>query len=436
MGETSGNTGNDAGGGKRPLKAAVDRQLAAIVAPESFGMFMSRRMFDDQILRVAASLSFTTSLAVVPAFALLLAMLTAFPAFQNVRFIVQDFILSNFLPTTSLKISEQLAGFVDKAGSVTAFGVIGLAVTSIMLLLTIEAAFNRIFRVRRARPLYLRLLVLWAVISVGPFLVGLSFTLFGMFGMPTDVAGSEIGRLASLILGQVMPTVVTWIAITFVYIVVPNRKVRMMDAALAGAVASIAFALLRVGFATYINSMANYEAIYGAVAALPVFLIWVYFSWIVIMAGAVIAATLPEWRFRRAGGQARGLAVLLHALEIIARLAAAQHAGGGLATGALARALSIPDLTLGDILDRLKSGKFIAVTDEGQWILSRDLDRVPLADVVHHFGFGIDLEPRVELAGDIGRKLDQVLRRAADSERTTLSISLSNLLGPVDEAKS
>ncbi|MBM3516040.1 MAG: YihY family inner membrane protein [Alphaproteobacteria bacterium] len=420
---------------RKPLKAAVDRRIAAIVAPQSFGMFMAWRMLDDQVLRVAASLSYTTSLAVVPAFALLLAMLTAFPAFQDMRFAVQDFILSNFLPPTSLKISEQLAGFVDKAGSVTAFGVIGLAITSIMLLLTIEGAFNRIFRVQRQRPLHLRLLVLWTVITVGPFLAGLSFTLFGVFGLPTELAASEVGRLTQLTLGQVMPTVVAWIAITFVYVVVPNRKVRIRDAMLGGALASVTFALLRAGFATYINSMANYEAIYGAVAALPVFLIWVYFSWTVIMAGAVITATLPEWRFSRAGGSAGGLSILGYALEIIAKLAAAQNVGAGLKTGALAKALAIPDLTMSDVLERLKAGKFVAVTDDGHWILSRDLDRVPLADVVHHFGFGIDLDSRVELTGEIGKRLDQVLRRAAESERTALSVSLSNVLGPSDESK-
>ena len=242
-----------------------------MIAPQSFGMFMVRRMLDDQITRVAASLSYTTTLALVPAFALVLAMLTAFPAFQDVRVAVQDFILGNFLPSTSLKISEQLTGFIDQAGRATAFGVIGLAATSIMLLLTIESAFNRIFRVRRMRPLYLRLLVLWAVVTVGPFLVGVSFTLVGVFGMPADVMGTDVARWAALILGQVMPTVLSWVAMTFVYIVVPNRRIALVDAAIGAAAASFAFALLRAGFAAYIGSMSNYETIYGAAAAVPVF---------------------------------------------------------------------------------------------------------------------------------------------------------------------
>ena len=403
-----------------------------MIAPQSFGMFMARRMIDDQITRVAASLSYTTSLAVVPAFALVLAILSAFPAFQGVRASVQDFVLGNFLPSTSLKISEQLSEFIDKAGSATAFGVIGLAVTSIMLLLTIESAFNRIFRVRRMRPLYLRLLVLWTVVTVGPFLVGVSFTMVGLFGMPADFAGTEAGRLAALALGWVMPTLLSWIAISFVYVIVPNRRIKLADAALGAFGAALAFAVLRSGFASYIGSGSSYETIYGAVAAVPVFLVWVFFSWIVIMAGAVITATLPEWRFNRAGGSEAGLARIGYALEVIAKLAAAQNTGTGLPTGALARVLSIPDLTLGDVLDRLKAGHFVAVTDDGRWILSRDLDRVALADIVHHFGFGIDLTSRMDFPGEIGKRLDQVLRRAADSERTVLSVSLANLLGTAD----
>jgi membrane protein len=416
----------------QPLKAAVDRRIAAMIAPQSFGVFMARRMVDDQITRVAASLSYTSTLAVVPAFALVLAMLSAFPAFQDVRFAVQDFILGNFLPTTSLKISEQLAGFIDKAGSVTAFGVIGLAVTAIALLLTIESAFNRIFRVRRMRPLYLRVLVFWAAVTVGPFLVGISFTMFGYFGMPSDLASTDVARMASLVLGQVVPTMVAWAAITFVYVIVPNRRIRLADAAIGAGIAAVLFAVLRAGFAAYIGSMSNYEAIYGAVASVPVFLIWVYASWIVIMAGAVVTATLPEWRYNRLGGRVAGIASVGLALEVVARLAAAQDRGGGVAAAALAQSLGIPDLALNDILDRLKSGRFIAVTDDGLYILSRDLDRTPLADVIHHFGFGIEIDGPVALAGDVGRRLEQHLQRAAESERTLLSVSLAKLVGSTD----
>ncbi|MBL8642303.1 MAG: YihY family inner membrane protein, partial [Rhodospirillaceae bacterium] len=233
------------------------------------------RMREGEVPRVAASLSFTTILQIVPVFALVLALLTAFPAFAGLRAKVQDFILSNVVPDVGVKMTEQLSMFLDAAGKVTAFGVVGLAITSILLLLTIENSFNAIFKVVRQRPLRTRLLVLWAVITVGPFLLGLSFTLFSAFGAPVDKDSSAAVKLAAFALGEVTPVLLAWGALTFIYVVVPNRHVPFRDALVGAALATILVTLLRWGFATYVKSMTSYEAVYGALAAVPIFLVWV-----------------------------------------------------------------------------------------------------------------------------------------------------------------
>lgn len=416
-----------------PSASGLNQRLAALMAPKSFPVFMLRRMKDDEITLVAASLSYWTTLAVVPALALVLSMLDAFPAFRTLRVTVQEFILGNFLPSTGLKISEQLASFIEKAGGLAAVGVIGLAVTSIMMLLTIEDAFNRIFRARRTRRLYMRLLVLWAVVTIGPFLIGLSFTLSGYFAAADNMFNTTAGLIFSIIVGQLMPTLISWIAITFIYLVVPNRRVPWIDAMMGAAFAAIMFAALRFGFAAFVASMTSYETIYGAVAAVPIFLVWIYAAWMVLMMGAVVAASLREWRFKFAGGRMGGLAMVGFALDVLSKLAMAQSAGGGLTTRALSKAVTLPDLTLLEVLEQLKTGRFVAVTDDGRWLLSRDLDHVALADVVHHFGFGIDLEERITFPGEIGRRLEQYLQRAADSERTVLSVSLSKIVLPPEE---
>ncbi|MDX2221396.1 MAG: YihY family inner membrane protein [Rhodospirillaceae bacterium] len=408
--------------------ARLNRRLQTLIRPQSFPRFMLTRMIDDGVTRAAASLSFTTTLALVPALALVLAMMTAFPAFEGVRASVQEAIFANFLPSTSLRMSEQLSGFVAAAGGLTAFGVAGLAATSIALLLTIESAFNRIFRVRRPRPLYMRLLVLWAVITVGPFLIGLSFTLFGTFAMPDDILGERTRAVRDFALGQVAPTVLTWAALTFIYLAVPNRRIRLPDAALGAACAALAFGALRYGFALYVSSMTSYETVYGAVAAVPVFLVWLLVTWIVMLAGAVITATLPEWRFMRVGGALSPLTRIEAALEVIARLAAAQRRGGGLSTEQLGAALSLPDLALAEVLDALKAGRFVTVAEDGHWILSRDTERTALADLLHQFGLGLAFGTATP-GGDIGRRLATYVQRAADSERTVLSVSLAKVIG-------
>jgi membrane protein len=396
--------------------------------------FMARRMAADRIAATAASLSFTSTLAIVPALAVVLAILTAFPAFENVRAQAQDFILGNLVPDTGLKMREQMEGFIQAAGRLTAFGVIGLAITSILLLLTIETSFNEIFKVRRPRPLLTRLLVLWAVITVGPFLFGLSFVLFGAFATSQSWLGADAAQSMALVLGEIAPTLVAWLAFGFLYLVVPNRRVLVRDALIGAAVAAVAFGLLRYGFAAFVASMTSYQAIYGAVAAVPVFLVWVYLNWILVLAGAVIAAALPDWRHARDGRSDGTLDRLALALEIVARLAAAQAAGGAIPARRLAKTLAAPDVAVGQVLETLRQNRFVAMTDDGGWMLARDLERIALADVVHGFGLGLDVAGLAGLAlhGEAAKRLAHHLARAAESERTLLSVTLSKIVTVAD----
>ncbi|MDX2141948.1 MAG: YihY family inner membrane protein [Rhodospirillaceae bacterium] len=424
-----------------PDQPSLTDKISALAPPNLGGhlspvRFMIARMAEDQITRVAASLSFTTTLAVVPALALMLALLTAFPAFESVRTSVQDFIIGNFILDTGLKMKEQLASFVEAAAKLTVFGVIGLVVTSIMLLLTIESSFNQIFKVSRPRPMLMRLLVLWAVITVGPFLIGTSFTLFGYFGVAQFLATPGVAESVGLLLGQLAPTLLAWIAITFIYLVVPNRRVALKDALIGAGVAAFLFGLLRYGFAAYVASMTSYEAVYGAVAAVPIFLFWVYLSWIVVMAGAVITATLPDWRYVKAGGLGTVMAQVALALDIIAKLGAAQRAGHARTTRALAKALTVPDVALTRVLEVLRAGRFVATTEDGGWMLSRDLERTALADLAHLFGLGLDgtALPADRAGSDVAKRLYVHLGRAAESERTLLSVSLAKIVALPDEA--
>ncbi len=192
------------------------------------------RMDEGEVPTVAASLSFTTMLQIVPAMALLLAVLTAFPAFQSVRMTVQQFLLRNLVPDTGLQNERAVRAAVPRCRRpAQGLGVIGLTVTTILTLLTIEASFNTIFKVIRHRPLRMRLLVLWAVITVGPKLLGLSFTLAQYFGTTGAWLNAGAPPTFSVFLGVVAPVVVTWLALTFIYSVVPNRRVSLPDAMVA-----------------------------------------------------------------------------------------------------------------------------------------------------------------------------------------------------------
>ncbi|MBX7199981.1 MAG: YihY family inner membrane protein [Rhodospirillaceae bacterium] len=392
-----------------------------------------RRLYDTHISSAAAALSYSTTLAVVPALALVLASLAAFPAFNGFRTHLQDLIINNLVPDTGMQINQQLGTFIDAAGKLTAVGAAGLGATAILLLLTIEGQLNLIFGVSRPRPVVSRILVLWAVLTLGPLLLGVGVSLLGTFS--TLIApGTETNPALAFLLGHLAPTLITWGLLTFIYDVVPHDRVHWKDAMVGAAWAAVLLAALRYTFAFYIKLMTSYQAIYGAIAAVPVFLVWVYFVWYLVMAGAVISAGLPDWRLSLKGRAAGPAGKLLLGLEIIGVLAQAQRGGQGREGPYIARLADLPEDTVTVMLESLQAGHFVVCSDDGKWVLSRDLDATPLSDLVHHFGIGLNQTtlklPDVSL---VSRRLERRLSEASESERRLLSISLARILAPDEE---
>ena len=423
---------------KRVCRVLWEAAEAALTTPERVIPFFLRRMGEKQIGRTAAALSYSTSLAVIPALALTFAMLAAFPQFDDLRTRAQDFIVGNLVPDTGLRISETIVGFIEATGQLTAFGAVGLIVSAIWLLLTIEAAFNHIFRVLCPRPLPLRLLVLWTVITVGPLLLGLSFSLSGYFSFTRLLSETPEESTLGLVLGSITPALLSWVALTFIYIVVPNRRVRLRDALIGAGLAAVFFAGLRYGFAQVVVGMTSYQAIYGAVAAVPVFLVWIFLIWVVVLAGAVITAARPDWRTAKAGIGTGAAGRLLLALEIISQLSTFLRHGRGLRTERLAKLLMAPVPALASALDDLRQARFVVMSDDNRWVLTRDLTRTPLADLVYHFGLGLDLSSDAFSKlrdSELGRRLNSHLKGAADSERTLLSVSLARVVASPNEAQ-
>ena len=401
----------------RPVVLQCGRFLAFVVG----------RMRDDQVNRVAASLSYTSTLALVPALALTLAILAAFPAFSGLRDSVLDLILSNFIPDTGMRMNEAIESFISAAGRLTTIGVVGLIVTSVLLLLTIEGAFNRIFRVARPRPIMARLVVFWTVITVSPLLVGLSFSLSGYFLTIRTLLGGEEPGAFSVLLGAAMPTVLSAAAFALIYTAVPNRRVRIGDAFLGGLIAALLFASLRYGFTSFVAGMPTYQAIYGAVAALPVFLILLFLSWNVILAGAVMTAALPDWRraeHERTSGPGGRLAL---ATDILAALYAVAGSVAGLVQRALRQEVGVKEAALIPVLEELRAGGFAAFGDDGVWRLGRDLGRTSISEIVHLLGYGVPLTPALTGRSQAVTRLSRVIADAQANEKQILSQPIAGL---------
>lgn len=395
--------------------------------------FFLHRLYDTHISSAAAALSYSTTLAVVPALALVLASLAAFPAFDAFRTHLQEMIVSNLVPDTGLQISQQLGTFIEAAGKLTAVGAAGLGATAILLLLTIEGQLNLIFGVSRTRPMVSRILVLWALLTLGPLLLGVGISLLGKFS--TLIAtGVDTNPLLAFLLGHLAPTLITWALLTFIYDVVPHNRVHWKDAVVGAACAAVLLAALRYTFAFYIKLMTSYQAIYGAIAAVPVFLVWVYFVWYLVMAGAVVSAALPDWRLSLKGRATGPVGKLLLALEILGVLAMAQRGGKGRDSAYLARLADLPEDTVTVLLESLQAGNFVVCSDQGDWVLSRDLDATPLSDLVHHFGLGLNRTTLIvpDISG-ISRRLTHRLAEASASEQRLLSVSLARIISPDPE---
>ena len=267
--------------------------LETIEILKKFLYFLIKRAQHDAVLRVASSLSYTSLIALVPVLAIALAIFSAFPVFSEIRQQVQDFIVSYAVPDAGADISVYFNEFINATAKLTTIGVIGIALTAILLLSTIENSFNFIFKVSRPRRITTKITLYWTVITLGPLLLGTAFSLKSYVAF-NDVLQS-VPKL-SVILGSILPFVLTWVVLTGVYIFVPNKKVGFFNALLGALVAMFLFWILRNGFSLFMLKNNVYKTLYGAVAVVPLMLIWMYLYWAAVIFGAVVTAAIQEYR--------------------------------------------------------------------------------------------------------------------------------------------
>lgn len=261
----------------------------------AFSTSVTHRVFEDRCFQVAAGLTYTTLLSLVPLFAVILSLSTAIPAFDQWIETLQHFVIRNFLPDVGRKlIRVQLTEFTENAGRLTALGLVFLGITSLSLMLSIDETFSRLFKVRKRRSVLRRVAIYIGALLVVPLLVGASVSI------TTWLVGESLGFLGQphwLSLGvlRAIPYVFTCVAFTLVYKLLPNCPVATRHAIAGGLIAALAFELAKLGFALYLTYFPTYTMIYGAFAVIPIFLLWIYISWVVVVLGATITAELPRF---------------------------------------------------------------------------------------------------------------------------------------------
>ncbi len=364
----------------RPVSTALSR--ARVLAD-----LIGERMAAENLLDTAASLTFTTLLALVPLVTIALTVFSAFPAFASFTAHIKEFLLSNLVPEAATRlITVYGRQFVDNAARLTAFGIIGLGITAVLVMHTILGSFNHIWRVRRPRPLPIRIALYWAVLTVGPILIGGSLSLTSwLFTLSEDLTGVAPGINGMLL--KAGPFLLTTLALAFIYNVVPNRSVAMGDALIGGVLAAIVFEAVKVGFSQYLALFPTYTLVYGTFAGVPAFLLWIYLSWLIVLVGAVVVAVLPDWRAGAQAGQRHTGHRFYRVLAVLRELAIAHRSGEVLPTLRLQKVAGLGIADTEALLVELSGHGWVVEAVGGGWALGRDSSEITLADVFERFVF-------------------------------------------------
>lgn len=349
---------------------------------KAFFRYLWHRFWDDNCFQYAGSLSYTTVFALVPLTVAVFGILSAFPVFEGWSQQLRAFVFTNFVPAAGESIDAYLGQFADNASRLTSVGVIALFLSALLMMYSIEDAYNRIFRVTRPRRAVSRFVVYWTILSLGPLLVatGLAMSTY-LFTLPL-IADIDRGYALTDRLLALVPGAVTWLALTLSYAIVPNTEVRWRHAALGALAATILFELGKRAFAMYLTNVPSYERIYGAFAVLPIFLFWVYLSWNIVLLGASLSAVLSSFRYHTEERKLPTGHEFAAALRLIEALALAHAHGRGLGLEALHdRVGGLSDEQLLRCLADLERLDIVERTSLGQWRIIRDLSQVRLADV-------------------------------------------------------
>ena len=389
--------------------------------------FARRRLGEEQLQQVAGGLTFTTTLALVPLLTIILAIFTTFPIFHNFRTALEAYFVQTMMPRgISETVIGSLTTFASKAKGLSAVGAVMLFFTSASMMGMIERAFNQIWKVRRVRPIGQRVVIYWALVTLGPLLFGLSITATSQLFLATTGL-TQVSPFVTSLFYTIVSVGLTGGAYTLLYMLVPNKFVDWRDAMWGGLVAAVAFEVAKRLFAMFIRQFPSYAVIYGALAALPLFLTWIYLSWMITLVGALLTAALPVVKYERwwykpvpGGAFVDAMAILkvlygsaqvnLTALVSSASIRAHTRFGYDEMTSLLERMLAegwvgrVQD----DVTARARWGKGV-VENADNWVLLANVNKLRLADVYRLFvfnGVAVDAAKPLDLDQDSPMTLD------------------------------
>lgn len=326
----------------------------------------------------AAALTYTTLFAIVPVMTVTFTILHALPDMQDKGAQIQEWLFSYMLPSADAQIQGYLQGFAQQASRLTGIGILFLVVTSVLMLRTIEGAMNRIWKVKIPRKGITSLLMYWAVLTLGPLCLGVGL------GISSYVTSMSLIRdtmqhygLMHFVL-VLMPVIFTAFLLTLLYVIVPNCHVPIRKGIIGGIIAAILFELAKGGFVLFVKHSPSYKLIYGAFAAVPLFLLWIYISWMIVLGGAVLVRALVVF-----GETRRQVPHMQALLRLIEALWQNQRKGCLLKPSDIRHLLVESGVKNWDeFRNLLMELDLVSRTDAGSYVLTRDMSSFTLSDLM------------------------------------------------------
>ncbi len=388
----------------------------------TFARFLAKRFLDDRLFQAAAALAYTTVFALVPLAMVVFGVLSAFPVFNEWSDQLTDYIFSNFVPSAASSVSGYLKQFSASAGKLTAAGVIALVVSLLITLNSVEATFNRIWRVGTSRPQLSRFLVYWTVLTLGALVAAASLAIsVRFFALPVfATSGGKILQTLSLTLA---PILIEFAAIAAIYRVVPHRTIKLRYAVAGALLATILLELIKWALGVYLGSFNSYQNIYGQIAVLPILLLWIYLGWIAILLGASFASAISAFRYQPVSMRLPLGYEFYALLRLLGRFNEARAEGRGLHSDQiLVMEPILTDSLAQQLLCQLGDINLLRRDEHGEWLLARDLDDMTLAELYEACQLRVPVaEARLPCHDD---QLGIAARNALDELRVPLRVLL------------
>ncbi|TAL71931.1 MAG: YihY family inner membrane protein [Rhodanobacter sp.] len=395
----------------------------------SFGRFLWRRFVDDKCFETAGALSYTTLVSLVPLTVAMLAMFAAFPMFAQARGTLLDFVFRNFVPAAGERVQETLIAFAANASKLTGLSILVMLFSAIAMMVSIEDRLNRIWRVHQARRWGSRLLLYWAALTLGPILVvgGIALTSYVTAIPLLAEAAGQLESAGQRMLG-VLPFVVTFATLWLMYGLIPNCRVAWRKAVIGALLGAVLFELARWGFARFVHHAHSYSEIYGALAVIPIFLLWIYLSWIIVILGASIAASASAFDYQPpAEGLPEG-EEFLGLMIVLGHFVSAQRRGATVDAAAIvAVEPRLRGAAVAAYFDDLARADLIQRSEAGGWLLSRALDSADLLRVYRHSTYRLPLQP-ASAAAALGLDLPMPLLAQLDELADAVQVRLGTPL--------